>query len=45
MEACGEDFDHVERLTYKDVNTEQWECINCGAEWYFDIESKEEKEN
>lgn len=37
-ELCGESYDHTERITYKDDDTEQWECTNCGAEWWFDSE-------
>lgn len=35
---CGESYDHTERKTYEDDDVEQWECTDCGAEWYHDKE-------
>lgn len=36
--VCGESYDHTERLTYSEKGYEQWECTNCGAEWWIDPE-------
>ena len=38
--VCGESFDHVDRITYEDHETQTWECTNCGAEWYHDKEGE-----
>lgn len=35
--VCGEYGEHRgERITYEDSDTTQWECTECGAEWYED---------
>jgi hypothetical protein len=35
---CGETVDHEQRITYEDSETVSWECTNCGAEWWHDID-------
>lgn len=34
---CGETFDHDQRVTYEDADTREWECRECGAEWWEDL--------
>jgi hypothetical protein len=36
-EICGDTFDHVIVITYEDEDTRQWECSNCGAEGWEDL--------
>ena len=35
---CGESYDHTERQIHKDEDGEQWECEECGAEWWHDAD-------
>lgn len=35
--VCAEYGEHRgERVTYEDDDCTQWECTECGAEWYED---------
>ena len=36
--VCGESYDHTERMAYSDKECEQWECTECGAEWWVDLD-------
>ena len=36
---CGETVDHDQRVTFEDADTRTWECRQCGAEWWEDLDS------